>query len=198
VDRDRKEGGIVMRATLICLAAGSVFLVACSKKAAETPAAPAASATAAAPTAAAPTPGSAVKATGAPVSGTFKAVGKPAALTEVKAYKGEPESGKPVTVLVFSSKDQGADAKAPEDALFNKFGDALVVKLFADGSVYSVDVVHSALDAPGGSAQLFGVVKMTDFANSGGQISGHISTGGDTDIHGQSVNIDLSFHTQAP
>ena len=119
-------------------------------------------------------------------------------MTEVVAYKGEPDSGAPVTVLVFSTKDQAGDASAPEDALFDKFGDALVVKVSANGEVNSVDVVHSALDAPGGSAQLIGVVKMTDFVAAGGQISGHLSSGGDVDLHGQAVNIDLTFHTKAP
>ena len=96
------------------------------------------------------------------------------------------------------TKDQTGDADAPEGALFNKFGDALVVKVLADGTVNSVDVVHSALDAPGGSAQLFGVVKMMDFVTAGGQISGRLTSGGDVDVHGQAVNIDLTFHTKAP
>jgi hypothetical protein len=190
-----------MRVALICLAASAVMLAACSKKPAEAPAAssatPGVAAAPAASATAAPTTPTAAPATGAPVSGVFKAVGKPAALTEVVAYKGKPESGTPVTVLVFSAKDQGGDAGAPTDALFNKFGDALVVKVFPDGKVYSVDVVHSALDAPGGSAQLFGVVKMSDFVTAGGQISGHLSSGGDVDGHGQAVNIDLIFHTKA-
>jgi hypothetical protein len=174
------------------------MLAACSKKPAEATAPLAATPAAAPAPTAAPTTPTAAPATGAPVSGVFKAVGKAAALTEVVAYKGEPESGTPVTVLVFSTRDQAGDASAPTDALFNKFGDALVAKVFPDGKVYSVDVVHSALDAPGGSAQLFGVVKMTDFVAAGGQISGHLSTGGDVDVHGQAVNIDLSFRTKAP
>jgi hypothetical protein len=54
---------------------------------------------------------------------------KPAALTQVTAHKGDPESGKPVTVLVFTTKDQAGDPKAAFNALFGKFGDALVAKV---------------------------------------------------------------------
>ena len=44
-------------------------------------------------------------------SGVYKGNGTPAALTQVVAYKGEPESGKPVTVLVFSAKSQAGSSK---------------------------------------------------------------------------------------
>src|SRR5579864_8543520 len=69
------------------------------------------------------------------LSGVYKVDGKAAALTQVAAYAGEPESGQPTTVLVFSAKNQGKDAKAAFDALFGKFGDALVVKVFPDRQV---------------------------------------------------------------
>src|SRR5215472_10942967 len=108
------------------------------------------------------------------VSGNFKGNDKPATLTQVTAHKGE-QSGKPVTILVFSSKDQAGDAKPDFDALFGKLGDALVVKVFADGQVYSGDIVHSNLDAPGGSIQTFGVLKIPDFKLADGKISGHMT-----------------------
>ena len=93
------------------------------------------------------------------LSGVDMANGKPAVLTQVVAYKGEPESGKPVTLLVFTTKDQGKDPKAAFNALFGKYGDAIVVKVFPDGKIYSTDVRHSALDlGPVPSATLFDVV----------------------------------------
>jgi hypothetical protein len=38
------------------------------------------------------------------LSGVYKVDGKAAALTQVAAYAGEPESGQPTTVLVFTTK----------------------------------------------------------------------------------------------
>jgi hypothetical protein len=116
------------------------------------------------------------------VSGLFKGNDKPATLTQVTAHKGE-ESGKPVTILVFSSKDQAGSPKADFDALFGKFGDALVVKVFADGQVYSGDIVHSNLDAPGGSIQTFGVLKISDYKLADGKISGHLTSNGPHEFH---------------
>lgn len=131
------------------------------------------------------------------VSGVFKGNDKPATLTQVTAHKGE-ESGKPVTVLVFSSKDQAGHAKADFDALFGSLGDALVVKVFADGQVYSGDIVHSNLDAPGGSIQTFGVLKMSDFKLADGRISGHLTSNGPHEFHGLKWEVDLTFETTEP
>jgi len=131
------------------------------------------------------------------LSGVDKANGKPAMLTQVVAYKGEPESGKPVTLLVFTTKDQGKDPKAAFNALFGKYGDAIVVKVFSDGKIYSTDVRHSALDlGPVPSATLFDVVQMKDFKLVGGEISGHVI--GKTDIRSQPWELDLTFKTKAP
>jgi len=132
------------------------------------------------------------------VSGFFKGNGKPAALAQVTAQKGDPESGKPVTVLVFSTKDQAGDPKAAFNALFGKFGDALVVKVFSDGKIYSVDLVHSNLEAPGGSIQVFGTISMKEFAMAGGEISGHFTSEGEHEVHGQKWDVDVTFRTKAP
>jgi len=131
------------------------------------------------------------------VSGVFKGNDKPATLTQVTAHSGT-ESGKPVVVLVFSSKDQAGHAKPDFDALFGKLGDALVVKVFADGQVYSGDIVHSNLDAPGGSIQTFGVLKMADYKIADGKISGHLTSNGPHDSHGLKFEVDLNFETKAP
>ncbi len=131
------------------------------------------------------------------VSGVFKGNDKPAMLTQVTARKGE-ESGKPVTILVFSSKDQTGDPKPDFDALFGKLGDALVVKVFADGQVYSGDIVHSNLDAPGGSIQTSGVLKISDFKLADGRISGHLTSNGPHEFHDLKWEVDLTFETKAP
>jgi len=131
------------------------------------------------------------------ISGIFKGNDKPATLTQVTAHKGE-ESGKPITILVFSSKDQAGDPKADFDALFGKFGDALVIKVFADGKVYSGDIVHSNLDAPGGSIQTSGVLKMLDYKVADGVISGHLTSGGPQEMHDLKWDVDITFTTKAP
>jgi hypothetical protein len=132
------------------------------------------------------------------LSGVYKGNGAPAALTQVVAYKGEPESGQPVTVLVISAKRQAGSSKPPFDALFGKFGDALVVKIFPDGKVYSLDLVHSKLESPGGSIQIFGVLKMTDFKTADGKVSGHLTSGGPAKVRDQTWDVDLTFETKIP
>jgi hypothetical protein len=132
------------------------------------------------------------------LTGVYKGNGKPAALTQVVAYKGEPESGKPVTVLVFSTKSQTGSAKPAFDALFGKFGDALVVKIDSDGKVVSLDLIDSKLDSPGGSIQVFGVLKMTDFKMADGKISGHLTSGGPSQVRDQNWEVDITFETKAP
>lgn len=132
------------------------------------------------------------------ISGVYKGNGTPAALTQVVAYKGEPESGQPMTVLLFSAKSQSGSSKPAFDALFDKFGDALVVKIDPDGKVLSLDLVHSKLDSPGGSIQVFGVLKMTDFKIADGKISGHLTSGGVAKVRDQTWEVDLTFETKAP
>jgi hypothetical protein len=132
------------------------------------------------------------------LSGVYKGNGAPAALTQVVAYKGEPESGQPVTVLVISAKSQAGSSKPSFDALFGKFGDALVVKILPDGKIYSLDLVHSKLESPGGSIQIFGVLKMADFKMADGRVSGHLTSGGPSKVRDQTWEVDLTFETKAP
>lgn len=130
--------------------------------------------------------------------GVFTVNGKPAALTQVSAYKGEPESGQPVTVLVFTTKSPGSDPKAAFNALFNKYGNAIVAKVFADGKVYSVDLVHTALDSPNGTLQVFGVLKIEGFLMAGGEISGRLTSGGEHTARNDKWDVDLAFKVKAP
>ena len=130
--------------------------------------------------------------------GVFTVNGKPAALTQVTAFKGEPESGKPVTVLVFTTKNQGGDPKAAFNALFDKYGNAIVVKVFDDGKVYSADLVHASLDSPNGTLQVFGVLKIEDFAMAGGVISGRLTSGGVHTARNDKWDVDITFKAKAP
>lgn len=132
------------------------------------------------------------------LSGVYTVNGKPAALTQVTAHKGDPESGHPVTLLVFTAKDQAGDPKAGFNALFKKFGDALVVKIFEGGNVFSVDLVHSDLNSPSGSITVFDVLEMKDFAMAGGTISGHLTSGGPSEVRDDKWEVDLTFKAKAP
>jgi hypothetical protein len=58
--------------------------------------------------------------------------------------------------------------------------------------------VHSKLDSPGGSIQVFGVLKMADFKMADGKISGHVTSGGASKVRDQTWEVDLTFETKAP
>ena len=185
-----------MRTTILCLV-GALLLAACSKAPATSganaaaPPAPAAPPTA--PSAAAPAPAF----TGAAVSGAFTANGKAATLTQVTAHKDDPFDDKPITAIVFTSKDQGDDDKAATKALFGDYGDAIVARVEPDGTLVGADVVHSGLKEKG-SVSISGVFKIEGYSAANGQISGHLTSNGPTDVFDQKVDVDLTFHAKAP
>ena len=172
--------------------AGVLLVAGCSK--APSGAAPPRAQVAAAANAAPATPAGA----GPPVSGVYTGNGKPATLTEVTAHKDDPFDGHPITDLVFTASAQGGDANASTDALFGKFGDAIVVRVEPDGTVVGADVVHSGLKSPSGSISISGPFSMKDYRSAGGQISGHLTSGGPVDVFDQKVEVDLTFHAAAP
>jgi len=188
-----------MHRLVICLAA--IALVgACSKAPAPTAlanaAAPAGVAAPAAASAAAPAAtGPAV--TGPAVTGTYTVDGKPAALTQVTAHKDDPVNGQPVTAIVFTEKDQADDAEVGEEALMGNFGDAIVARVAPDGSLIGVDIKHAALHTPI-SVSIGGVLTMSDYKVAGGEVSGHLTSGGPVDVFDQKLAVDLTFHTKAP
>jgi len=130
------------------------------------------------------------------VSGTYEVAGKKAALSQVSARKGDMQSGKQLTVLVFTAKDQTKSANPASDALFGELGDAIVVKVFDDGEVYSADLVHAAFDLPNNTATIFGGATLGDFKNADGRIAGRFNSSGDA--RGQKWSIDLTFSAKAP
>lgn len=131
-------------------------------------------------------------------TGTYKVDGKAAALTQVRAYKGQPESGKPVTVLVFTAKDQSKASNAASDALFGELGDAVVVKVFDDGKIYNAELVHAAFNLPNNTLTMFSGVTIKDFKKADGEISGEFTSNGEKDARGQKWDVALVFKAKAP
>ncbi len=185
-----------MRTALIGLA-GLLLIAGCSKAPGKTDATSATSSPAGV-SAAAATPAAAAALSGPAVSGTFTGNGKAAILTQATAHPDDPFDGKPVTAVVLTEKDQGGDPKAAFNAVFNHFGDAIVIKIQPDGTVIGADVVHSGLKTAGGSVSISGVFTLKDYSTAGGQISGHLTSGGPTDVFGQKLDVDLTFHAKAP
>ena len=105
---------------------------------------------------------------GAAVSGIFAADGQQSVQTQVTAHPDDPFDGQQVTALVFSARDQGGDPKAANDAMFGKFGDALVIKVEPDGTVIGAQVMHAGLKGQG-SVSLSGVLSLKGAHESGGQ-----------------------------
>lgn len=186
-----------MRNTQIWLA-GLLLVAACSKAPSAQNANTAAANTAAPAATPAAAPAAPAFSAGPAVSGTYTGNGKAAALTQVTAHKDDPFDGQPVTALVFTEKDQGGDDKAAMDALFGKFGDAIVARIEPDGTVIGADVVHSGLKSPSGSISISGVFMVKDYSAAGGEISGHLTSNGPVDVFDQKVEVDLTFHTKAP
>ena len=130
------------------------------------------------------------------VSGVFKGNGQPAKLMFVSAHKGAPVAGKETIKLVFTEKDHSRDAQPDLKALFGDYGSALVIGIQPDGKVVTCDVAHEAQKPKPISSPAS--VKMSEFKNEGGQISGKIATDGKEEAFGQTWEVNLTFKTKAP
>ena len=130
------------------------------------------------------------------VSGVFKGNDQPAKLAFVSARKGTAIAGKDTIKLVFTEKDHSKDEQAALKALFGDYGSALVIGIQPDGKVVTCDILHEAhrqkpISSPAS-------VKMTDFKNEGGQISGKLVTEGKQEAFEQTWEVNLVFKTKAP
>jgi hypothetical protein len=130
------------------------------------------------------------------VSGVFKGNDQPAKLAFVSAHKGTAFAGKDTIKLVFTEKDHAKDERPDVKALFGDYGSALMIGIQPDGKVVTCDIAHKAhkqkpISSPSS-------VKMSEFKNEGGQISGKLATDGKQEAFGQTWEVNLIFKTKAP
>ena len=130
------------------------------------------------------------------VSGIFKGNDQPANLAFVSAHKGTPVGGKETIKLVFTEKDHSKEEGPDLKALFGNYGSALVIGIQPDGKVVTCDVAHEAHKQKPISSPAS--VKISEFKNEGGQISGKIVTDGKVEAFGQTWEVNLIFKTKAP
>src|SRR6266478_7895504 len=130
------------------------------------------------------------------VSGVFKGNDQPAKLAFVSAHKGTPIAGKETIKLVFTEKDHAKDERPDLKALFGDYGSALMIGIQPDGKVVTCDIAHEALKQKPISSP--SSVKMSDFKNEVGQISGKLATDGKQEAFGQTWEVNLVFKTKAP
>jgi len=130
------------------------------------------------------------------VSGVYLGNDQPAKLAFVSAHKATPVAGQETIALVFTEKDHSKDTQPELKALFGNYGSALVVGIHADGKVVTCDIAHEALKQKPISSP--SSVKMSEFKNEGGQISGKLATDGKQEAFGQTWEVDLTFRTKAP
>jgi hypothetical protein len=135
-------------------------------------------------------------AAGSDLSGIFKGNDQPAELTFVSAHKGTPVAGKETIKLVFTEKDHSKDERPDLKALFGDYGSALVIGIQLDGKIVTCDIAHEAHKQKPISSPAS--VKMSEFKNEGGQISGKIATDGKEEAFGQTWEVNLIFKTTAP
>ena len=130
------------------------------------------------------------------VSGVFNGNDQAAKLIFVSARKGTPVGGKDTIKLVFTEKDHSKDEQAALKALFGDYGSALIIGIQSDGKVVTCDILHEAHKQKPISSPAS--VKMTDFKNEGGQISGKLATEGKQEAFEQTWEVNLVFKTKAP
>jgi hypothetical protein len=130
------------------------------------------------------------------VSGIFKGNDQPAKLAFVSAHKGTPLRGQETIKLIFSEKDHSKDEQAALKALFGDYGSALVIGIQLDGKVVTCDVRHEAHKQKPISSPAS--VKMSEFKNENGQLSGKLTTDGKAEAFGETWEVNLTFKTKAP
>ena len=131
------------------------------------------------------------------VSGKFVGNGKNAAVKFVTVEEHESFGDKEAVTLVFTEKDPAASKKPSFDAVFGKLGSALIVSVFReDGGIFGCEVAHSAHSKRGFTS--LGQIHMVEFEVAGGNVTGHVSTGGTLDTFGEKWEVDLTFAAPLP
>jgi hypothetical protein len=124
------------------------------------------------------------------VAGVFKGNGKEAKIAFVSAQWREPFNDKPGIRLIFTEQDHTRDPKADFNANFGRYGSALVISLFEDGSIFGCEVSHTALK---GGFSAIGTIKTKDFKFENGLVQGQLTTSGPDNVFGQTWEVDLKF-----
>jgi hypothetical protein len=125
------------------------------------------------------------------VTGVFKGNGKDANLAYVSARWGEPFSGRTGIVLVFTEKDHSKTKKPDIEAMFGKFGSALIISLHEEGDIYGCQVVHSAHKKQGFSS--IGSIETSGFTYDAGKVEGELTTNGPVETFGDTWEVKLKF-----
>ncbi|HEY3664090.1 MAG TPA: hypothetical protein VGL24_13130 [Chthoniobacterales bacterium] len=125
------------------------------------------------------------------VSGVFKGNGKDAKLAYASARWVEPFDDKPGIELIFTEKDHSKAKKPGFDAMFGKFGSALVISLHEDGQIYGCQVWHRDNQKQGFSST--GQIETSDFTYGDGKVEGEITTNGPLDFFGETWEVKIKF-----
>jgi len=130
------------------------------------------------------------------VSGIFMGNDQPAKLAFVSSRKRTPLRGQETIRLVFTEKDHSKDEDAALKALFGDYGSALVIGIQLDGKVVICDLRHEAHKQKPISSPTS--VKMSEFKNENGQLSGKLTSDGKAEAFGEIWEVNLTFKTKAP
>jgi hypothetical protein len=125
------------------------------------------------------------------VTGAFKGNGKDAKLAHVSAHWREPFNDKPSMVLVFTEKDHSKDKKPDFNAVFGKFGSALIISLHENGDIFGCQVVHTAHQKQGFTS--IGSINTSTFKFEDGKVEGELTTNGQVDTFGETWEVNLKF-----
>ena len=125
------------------------------------------------------------------VTGMFMGNGKEAKLNFVSARWTEPFNDKPGILLLFTERDHSKDKKPDNGAMFGHYGNALIISLHEDGSIYSCQVVHNAMKNKGFSSS--GSIEATPFTYENGKVDGEITTNGPVDTFDEKWEVKLKF-----
>ena len=131
------------------------------------------------------------------VTGKFIGDGKAAQVKFVTVEEHEPFNDKEAVTLIFTEKDPAVSKKPSFDAMFGKLGSALILNVHrVDGGIFGCQVAHSAHSKQGFTS--LGQIHMVEFEIVGGNVKGHVSTGGTLDTFGQKWEVDLNFAAPLP
>ncbi len=125
------------------------------------------------------------------VSGLFRGNGKEAKLAYVSAQWREPFNDKTGMMLIFTEKDHAKEKKPKVEAMFGKYGSALIISTHEDGGIYGCQVVHTAHQKQGFSS--IGNIELSDFTYADGKVEGELSTNGQVDTFGETWEVKIKF-----